>query len=338
MLMAASKSSAHQGAWIATEAERTVLISVVIPTVERRELLVRAVQSVCQQRLRSGSAEIIVIDNSPDGRQRQIVESVVQPSDSRITVRCVHEPKRGLVFARNRGVAEAKGDFVVFLDDDEYPADPDWLTNLVDAAAQSGVDAAFGPVVPEFEVEPARISAFIMSVYSRDTRRADHTDVTDLTTDLGTGNSCFRRQTCFDSLGKPFTYEFNSTGGEDVDFLFRLRRGGKRFAWAATAAVYEFVSRERLSPTYLSDRRFRQGQQHAYLQISSHPRRYDALFFWMAVGVLQTVYHFTAKWIARLCGMDECADLHGIQIWGGLGKILWQAKHRRSHYGPQESI
>ncbi len=310
-----------------------MLIDIVIPTVDRDELLRRAILGVCEQHLSGAEAKIIVIDNSPDGRQRALVESIKEPSRSGIEICYEHEARPGLAYARNRGVAASGGEFVVFLDDDESPIGDDWLSKLVEAAAQSGADASFGPVVPQFEYAPTRLGEFATALYSRDARRPDRSDITDLAPILGTGNSCFRRQTCFVGDQEPFNHMFDRTGGEDIDLLFRLERQGKRFAWAAGAGVYEFVPVSRLTPAYLSDRRFRQGQQRAYLQIAVKPRGYHALAFWMAVGAAQAAYHLVAALGSRALGRHEAAEQHAVQYWGGVGKVMWQAKYRRDHYG-----
>ncbi|MEI9995398.1 MAG: glycosyltransferase [Rhizomicrobium sp.] len=310
-------------------------VDVVIPTVDRDRLLVEAIQSGLRQKVPFGGVEIIVVDNSPDGSQRQIVEGLASDAAANVRLRCIHEPRPGLAFARNRGVLESNGDFIVFLDDDEVAARDDWLAKLVCALVQTEADVAFGPVVPQFENPPARFKDFATSLYSRQVHRPDGATITDLAALLGTGNSCFRRATCFDGGDEPFRHAFDKTGGEDIDLLYRLRRRGKRFVWAADAPVAEFVPGARLERRYLSDRRFRQGQQRAYLQISAAPRRYDALLFWMAAGVAQAAYHASAGLIAGLLGRSESAERHRIQYWGGVGKVLWQARHRRESYGTQ---
>ncbi len=313
-----------------------MLIDVVIPTVDRDELLRRAIQGVRNQDLSKVTARIIVIDNSPDGRQRAVVDTLDNATASTIEIRYVHEPRPGLAYARNRGVAESDGDFVVFLDDDECPVERTWLSNLAAAAVKTGADAAFGAVIPQFETAPARFAGFVTSLYTRQMARPGLSDITGSVSSLGTGNSCFRRRSCFPPGEEPFRHMFDKTGGEDVDLLYRLQSRGKRFAWAADAGVREFVPQSRLSAKYLSDRRFRQGQQRAYLQIASPPRRYDALLFWMAAGAMQAAYHGLAKLLSRLLGMEEAAARHGVQYWGGVGKILWQSGYRRDQYGMQK--
>ena len=87
------------------------LVSVVIPTHNRRDLLAEAVASVREQTY--DPIEIIVIDDgSSDGTAKMIRERFPR-------VRLVRQPHRGVSAARNRGIAEAQGEYIAFLDSDD---------------------------------------------------------------------------------------------------------------------------------------------------------------------------------------------------------------------------
>ncbi len=64
--------------------------------------------------------EAILVDNCPDASARAMASAFAP------LVRYVHEPSTGVVHARNRGVREAGGEYLIFLDDDEVPA-AGWL-------------------------------------------------------------------------------------------------------------------------------------------------------------------------------------------------------------------
>ena len=93
---------------------RAELVSIVIPCYCQAQFLAQAIESVLAQT--HGSFELIVVDDgSPDGTSA--VAGVFAADDRR--VRVFRQENRGLAGARNAGLAQAHGDFVVFLDADD---------------------------------------------------------------------------------------------------------------------------------------------------------------------------------------------------------------------------
>src|ERR1044072_4347919 len=159
-------------------------VSVVIPTMNRALLLQQALRSAIQQILPTWlEMEILVIDNSPDGSASNCCMSFGSK------VRYIHEPKLGISHARNRGIMEAHGDFIAFLDDDER-AEPDWLAALCETLHTTQADAVFGSVEPEFECESELVN-YARNIYRRRIYKQARTDVSNLYYLLGTVNSCF---------------------------------------------------------------------------------------------------------------------------------------------------
>jgi glycosyltransferase involved in cell wall biosynthesis len=103
-------------------------ISVVIPLYNKQAYVERAVASVLQ----SGypAHDVIVVDDgsTDDGPQR-----VAAMGDPR--VRLIRQPNGGVAAARNRGISEAGGDYVAFLDADDYWT-PEYLPAIVDLIAR----------------------------------------------------------------------------------------------------------------------------------------------------------------------------------------------------------
>lgn len=116
------------------------LLSVVIPTAKRPQYLPRAINSALQASP-GGDVEVIVVPNGPDESWRQIAEHF------RHDVRVQWHPVETLHanVARNRGMQVARGEFIRFLDDDDYfypQAARNQLTHLID----SGVDLSYSQV------------------------------------------------------------------------------------------------------------------------------------------------------------------------------------------------
>ena len=91
------------------------LISVVICTYNRADLLTTALQTVCEQTLDSNEYEVIVVDNNSTDETRAISESFIERYSN---VRYFVESQQGLSHARNLGWQKAVGQYVAYTDDD----------------------------------------------------------------------------------------------------------------------------------------------------------------------------------------------------------------------------
>ncbi|MCW2809985.1 MAG: hypothetical protein JWP61_443 [Friedmanniella sp.] len=118
------------------------LVSVVICTLGQEGRLRRAVASVLAQC--DVTLELLVVDNDPtSGRVSRLLGHLVDPR-----LRIVSEPRRGLSWARNAGLAACRGSVVAFTDDDAY-AEPGWLAHLTRPLVEAGrVVCATGLVLP----------------------------------------------------------------------------------------------------------------------------------------------------------------------------------------------
>lgn len=95
-----------------------VLVSIIIPVYKVEECLIRCVESVTKQTY--SNIEVILVDDGSPDRCPELCDEFAQ-KDTRIVV--VHKPNGGLSTARNAGLDVAKGDFICFVDSD------DWIRN-----------------------------------------------------------------------------------------------------------------------------------------------------------------------------------------------------------------
>jgi hypothetical protein len=110
------------------------LISVVIPTRNRAQLVVATVATVLDQR--PSDIEVLVVD---DGSTDSTKQELASFADQRLRV--LVESQGGPCRARNAGARAARGDWLVFLDDDDHVSD-DWLEVLGQAATDPDVGLA----------------------------------------------------------------------------------------------------------------------------------------------------------------------------------------------------
>lgn len=99
--------------------KKATMISIVIPLYNKEQQIVETIQSILKQTFQY--FEIIIVN---DGSTDHSVEEVKKVTDSRI--RLIHQPNAGVSAARNRGIEEAQGKYIAFLDaDDEWK--PEYL-------------------------------------------------------------------------------------------------------------------------------------------------------------------------------------------------------------------
>jgi glycosyltransferase involved in cell wall biosynthesis len=111
-------------------------VSVVVPTRNRSALLAMTLRSVLRQQ--DIDFEVIVVDEASTDDTRAVVAAL---DDTRVRV-IRHEMPLGVSSARNRGAAEAVGDWLAFVDDDDLWA-PDKLARQLQAAQSVDRDWAY---------------------------------------------------------------------------------------------------------------------------------------------------------------------------------------------------
>ncbi len=119
-------------------------VSVIIPVYNVEKYLPKCLDSVVGQSYRN--LEIICInDGSPDN-SAEILEYYAK-KDSRIKI--ITQKNEGLSGARNTGINAATGDYIIFLDSDDW-IDPDTVENAVSVAEKNGSDVVMWGYVREF--------------------------------------------------------------------------------------------------------------------------------------------------------------------------------------------
>lgn len=121
-----------------------ILISVVVCTYNREELLADCLKSLACQTFNPIQYEVIVVDNNSSDNTWSVAEQFVKVNQN---IRLIAEPEQGLSYARNRGLAEAKGQYVAFIDDDAR-APESWLENAARIMVAHSPDIFGGPAIP----------------------------------------------------------------------------------------------------------------------------------------------------------------------------------------------
>jgi glycosyltransferase involved in cell wall biosynthesis len=233
----------------------SVDVSVVICTWNRAGLLDQTLARMRELRAPAGLVwELIVVNNNCSDH----TDEIAKKHSSALPLRLVNEPTPGKVHAANRAFGEARGDLILWTDDDVL-VDPDWLGAFAAGAARHPDAAGFGgPIDPWFpaDPDPVLLAAFPplrMGFCGLDIGPDERTMAAD---EYGYGaNMGFRaaavRGIRFNkSLGR---FKDFMGGHEDKDYQDRVRAAGGRIVWLPGMRVRHYVDPARMTARHMAD-------------------------------------------------------------------------------------
>lgn len=267
-------------------------ISIIICTYNRSQYLGRCLEALSAQAAAREMFEVVLVDNNSTDSTSEIVADFEARYGESVNFRPFLETNQGLSFARNRGVQEAQGDILVFLDDDAF-ARPDYVDNLLSFYNNHPEAAATGGrTYPEFEADkPDWMSRYLMSLVAA--------------MDLGDepklfprgmypiGANMSLRRTAIESIGS-----FNTAlgrkgsqmlGGEEKDIFLRLRAKGFQLWYVPDAIVQHIIPANRLTQAAIKKQARGIGFSER-LRVSQ-------------LGLIETLWKFSLelmKWIATV--------------------------------------
>lgn len=114
------------------------MISVIVPVYKSEKTLRRCVESLCRQTYKDLEI-LLVVDGPPDGSG--VLAEKLSKEDARIRV--INQKNQGVSFARNKGIQEAKGEYIRFVDSDDF-VDEDSNEKLFAAMEKTNADLVIG--------------------------------------------------------------------------------------------------------------------------------------------------------------------------------------------------
>lgn len=216
-------------------------VSVVVPTYNRRDRLLRLLSALGEQELstesgRSFTAEVIVVsDGSTDGTAEAVAG--LAPSLG-LPLRFLEQDNAGPAAARNRGVHTATGHLVLFIDDDVIP-EPGCLAAHVQRHDDCSDLVVIGPMLTPTD---ANLTAWVSweqhqlekqyAWFAAHPGPAWHIH-------FYTGNASVERAALLAAGG----FDISLTRAEDIELAYRLAQEGQSFVMALDARAYHYAER-----------------------------------------------------------------------------------------------
>ncbi len=212
----------------------SLFVSVVMPTYNRREMLRTALEGLARQDFPQEQFEVVVVSDGATDGTNEMLSEFVESKTFPYRLHPILQENGGPARARNRGIQEATGEIIVFLDDDMEPA-PGFLTAHLAHHQNHTTIVAIGPMSPDSALqwkEPCWIAwehAMLEKQY-RAWRTGEWKGAGP--NHFYSGNASVRREHLLAVGGFDETFKRQ----EDVELAYRLERErGLTFTFDATA-------------------------------------------------------------------------------------------------------
>jgi glycosyltransferase involved in cell wall biosynthesis len=204
------------------------MVSVIIPTYNRKEWLRETINSLARQTYPSDRFEVIVVDDGSTDRTQEITAQALP-----FALRYFWQSNQGDAAARNLGARQSQADILVFLDDDIL-VEPDFLTYLI--RAHDGHQNRI--VVGTVDLWPDQITSLSRTLYGPLESNHNHLIVDVTFPNVCSNNMSLRREAYFE-IGMMDSLGFSgSSMWCDVDLAYRAYRQGFEFRRSTKAQCW----------------------------------------------------------------------------------------------------
>lgn len=236
------------------------LVSIIICTCNRSAALRNTLESLGKVRVPSEwKVEVIVVDNASTDDTASSVQSFTLGN---ATLQYLFEPKTGQSNARNAGLAHARGEFILFTDDDVLHSE-DWLEQMLSPLLHDGCDAVTGQITLASHLMRPWMTPMHKWFLASSHDAQPHNGSCELIgASMGFRRSVLKRVSAFDPELGPGTLGF----GDDTLFGWQLTEAGFRIDYAPKARADHHLDSSRLRRAQWLDAARKRGRTEAYLR------------------------------------------------------------------------
>jgi glycosyltransferase involved in cell wall biosynthesis len=297
-----------------------MLVSLLIPTHNRRELLLLTLNSIAEIEVPERvEVEVHVVANACDDDTIEVLQAFSR--DYRFPLEVIEEPVPGSSRARNLLASHSRGEVLAYLDDDVLVS-PGWLKAVLETFREYPADLVGGRVELWWR-DLERPNWFNEELESVMARKAHGDQVCELQNFSGavTANLAMRREV-FQSVGE-FRLDLerrrNRMGSfEDMEFLQRAKAKGFRMFYHPRAEVKHYVDPQRISKEYLSGMPFGTGMTRVFMKEKFGP----SVAFRALLGHTYLILrHGSGEIISTLRGDARTGWKHRVHRMVGMGGL-----------------
>jgi GT2 family glycosyltransferase len=284
-------------------------VSVIVATCNRKASLRRLLHSIaCMEVPREVQLEMIVVDNaSVDGTAALLAEEAIRPSN--VSFMALTEQRKGKASALNRGLACAKGDIFLILDDDVV-VDPQLVNQHLECYRGARFDALQGRILPGIDAEGQTADGARLGEYNIPV--IDYPDEMHEVRGLTGTNMSFKREV-FEKVGffDPRLGPGAAGFSEDTEYSMRIRKAAFKIGYTPHAIVYHELDPARYGRAYNRNVAYRKG-------LSRSIYRNDSLVFRIVPDLLANSVRFAVYCLLGKTQKAYKAEGRIMKYWGYL--------------------
>jgi glucosyl-dolichyl phosphate glucuronosyltransferase len=251
---------------------KNIKCSIIVCSYDRAESLDSTLSSLSMQVFKLGGLETIIVDNNSRDNTKSVAMSHIDNCEGSNSFRYIFEPKQGLSHARNTGIQHAKGEVIIFIDDDAYPCSTDWAEALTKVFIDENVGVAGGDAIPVWPTtgRPAWLHDNLLKYLGLVSfNRREICDLHYPGYPYGV-NIAFRKSLITEFGG--FRNDFGRIGeyllsGEEIHLCKEIENAGYRVVYVPKTQVKHVMAPGRLNKKWFLERAYCQGITKATLEI-----------------------------------------------------------------------
>ncbi|PLX21773.1 hypothetical protein C0584_01570 [Candidatus Parcubacteria bacterium] len=254
------------------------LLSIVVCTIGKTETLQDSLEEILLQ-IRNSDVELVLVANNQ--KSFDLLKSFNFRDDNKLSIH--FEEKIGLSFARNRGVKEASGEYVLFTDDDAFLSEG-FIDELFKTLKSNKHDIVGGPIKPFFLTGKAKwFKEDYETLYFGEQGRNLKEN------EFLYGPNIIIKKEIINHIGG-FDPSFGLRGekiylGEEIDIQIRARKKGYKVFYNPDLLVKHYIEKRKTSLSYVVLRRFQSAQSNFFL-FSKDNCIVDTCFYLLRQGVI----------------------------------------------------
>lgn len=232
------------------------MLTAIICTYNRAKYIGPLLESIAANDLAKEEYEILLVDNNCTDNTREVCETFAETHKD-VTFRYVVESEQGLSAARNKGIHEAKGDVIVYIDDDAL-VDSWYLRTVAEyMSAHKEIDAIGGPIIPLYEEteEPKWMTRYTKELLCGYLYFGEAIRPFPGERYPGGGNAAYRSEV-FSLVGLFNTAlgrKGNSLmGAEEKDIFDKMKVCGMRFMYLPKMILHHIIPQKKLESDYFN--------------------------------------------------------------------------------------